>query len=169
MGEFLSQFGISWKLLLSQLINFALILIVLRIFIYKPLLNVLKERREKIEKGLMKAEECDVRLKEVDEMAKGKLREVDERCVILLSQTDARKKQLEAEIILKAKQKEEELLKMAEIMADSRKKEMYEGLKMEAGQIIRSVIAKAIKDEPEQIDEKLIKKTVDALVKDFRD
>src|SRR3989339_882759 len=139
MGEFLSQFGISWKLLLSQLINFALILIVLRIFIYKPLLNVLKERREKIEKGLMKAEECDVRLKEVDEMAKGKLREVDERCVILLSQTDARKKQ------------------------------MYEGLKMEAGQIIRSVIAKAIKDEPEQIDEKLIKKTVDALVKDFRD
>src|SRR3990167_3710248 len=138
MGEFLSQFGISWKLLLSQLINFALILIVLRIFIYKPLLNVLKERREKIEKGLMKAEECDVRLKEVDEMAKGK-------------------------------QKEEELLKMAEIMADSRKKEMYEGLKMEAGQIIRSVIAKAIKDEPEQIDEKLIKKTVDALVKDFRD
>src|SRR3989344_124155 len=152
MGEFLSQFGISWKLLLSQLINFALILIVLRIFIYKPLLNVLKERREKIEKGLMKAEECDVRLKEVDEMAKGKLREVDERCVILIS-----------------KQKEEELLKMAEIMADSRKKEMYEGLKMEAGQIIRSVIAKAIKDEPEQIDEKLIKKTVDALVKDFRD
>ena len=102
-------------------------------------------------------------------MAKGKLREVDERCVILLSQTDARKKQLEAEIILKAKQKEEELLKRAEIMADSRKKEMYEGLKMEAGQIIRSVIAKAIKDEPEQIDEKLIKKTVDALVKDFRD
>jgi len=166
MGEFLSQFGISWKLLFSQLINFALILIVLRIFVYKPLLKVLKERKEKIEMGLMKAEECNIRLKEVDEIAKNKLKEADEKCIILLSQTDTRKKQLDVEIAIKAKQKEEELLKKAETMAESRKKEMYEGIKKEAGQIIRSIIAKAIDAEPEQVDEKLIKRAVITLEKE---
>jgi F-type H+-transporting ATPase subunit b len=160
MGEFFSQFGISWKLLLSQLINFALILIVLRVFVYKPLLKVLDERKEKIKNGMMKAEECDIRLKEVDTMAKNKLKEADEKCIALISQTDEIKKRLETEVLLKVKQKEEELIKKAEGLAENQKKEMYEKLKKEATGIIRFAIAKAIDAEPEQVDEKLIKKTL---------
>ena len=167
MGEFFSQFGISWTLLLSQLINFGLILIVLRVFVYKPLLKVLEERKEKIKSGIIKAEECDIRLKEVDILAKNKLKEADEKCIALISQTDDKKKLLEAEILLKVKQKEEELIKKAEGLAENQKKEMYEKLKKEAGGIIRFAIAKAIDAEPEQIDERLIKKTLDTLTKSF--
>jgi len=158
MGEFLKQFGVDWKLLLSQLANFTLILIILRIFIYKPLLKALKERKEKIENGLMKAEECDIRLKEVDIMSEKKLKEADEKCVVLLSQSDIKRKKLEKEITLQVKHKEEELIRKAKQLAENQKKEMYEKLIGEAGEIIRSAIAKAIEVEPEEIDKKLVKR-----------
>jgi F-type H+-transporting ATPase subunit b len=61
MEQLLTQLGIDWHLLISQAVNFFLLLIVLRIFVYKPLLTVLRERREKIENGIIKAEEADRR------------------------------------------------------------------------------------------------------------
>lgn len=163
MNEFFLQFGIDWKLLLSQLVNFTLILIILRVFMYKPLLKILKERREKIEEGLAKAEESDVRLKEVDQIAKQKIKETDEKCVVLLAQTDVKKREMEAGLALKIKKKEEELLKKTEAVVESQKKEMHAKLQKEAGEVVRSAIAKAIELEPEQVDEKLIKKTASIL------
>lgn len=163
MNEFLDQFGIDWKLLLSQFVNFSLILIILRVFAYKPLLKILKERKEKIEEGLAKAEQSALRLKEVDQIAKQRLKETDEECIVLLSQTDIKKKKLETELVSKIKQKEEELLKKTEVMAENQKKEIYEKLQKEAGEVIRSAISKAIEIEPEQVDEKLIKKAASTL------
>ena len=52
MNAFISQFGIDWKLFLSQLVNFALILIVLKFFVYNPVIKILKERNKKIKEGL---------------------------------------------------------------------------------------------------------------------
>lgn len=163
MNEFLDKFGIDWRLLLSQTVNFALILIILRIFVYKPLLSILKERREKIEKGLAQAEESEIRLKEIDQISAQKLKKTDEKCIALLSETDIKKKELEKGLALKAKQKEEETFKKIEAMAENQKKELAAKLQKEAGEIVRSAIAKAIEEKPEQIDEKLIQKTVSML------
>lgn len=163
MNEFLEQFGIDWKLLLSQLVNFTLILIILRAFAYEPLIKILKERKAKIEEGLMKAEESDIRLKEVDQIAKQKIKETDEKCIVLLSKTDIKRKELETDLALKIRQKEEELLKKTIASAESQKKEMQAKLQKEAGEIVRSAIAKAIEEEPDKVDEKLIKKSVSIL------
>lgn len=158
MNEFLSQFGIDWKLFISQLVNFFLLLIVLRLFVYKPVLSVMKKRRQKIEEGLMKAEEASVRLKEVDQIAKNKIKETEKECVSLLGKTEIKKKELEAEIFAKAKKKEEELLKKAEAMAEARRKETYQELQKEAAELIKSAISKTVDLKPEQIDQALIKK-----------
>ena len=51
MGELLSSLGIDLRLFLAQLINFSILLFVLFKFAYKPILNMMDERTEKIEKG----------------------------------------------------------------------------------------------------------------------
>ena len=66
MAELAEQLGLDWKLLLSQAVNFLLLLFLLRKFAYLPLLKILKERRARIEEGLAKATEADKRLLEVD-------------------------------------------------------------------------------------------------------
>jgi F-type H+-transporting ATPase subunit b len=163
MNEFLDQFGIDWKLLVSQLVNFLLILTILRLFVYKPLLKILNTRKDKIKEGLEKAEEAGIRLKEVDEISKNKLKETNEKCVSLLTQTDVKKKQIEAEIIIEAKKKEEALFKKAEALVDNQKKELFEKIRKEASELIKSAIAKGISLEPDKVDDKLIKKATEIL------
>ena len=48
----MEQLGINPIFLLSQIVNFAVLAILLRVFAYKPILNMLDKRRERIEKGL---------------------------------------------------------------------------------------------------------------------
>jgi F-type H+-transporting ATPase subunit b len=56
MGQLFATFGINPTLLLTQAVNFAAAMFVLWYFLYKPLLKVLAERREKIAKGVADAE-----------------------------------------------------------------------------------------------------------------
>ena len=72
MQQLFAQLGIDWHLLLSQAVNFFLLLVVLRLFVYTPLLKLLHDRRARIEEGLTKADEADKRLVEVEEIGKGK-------------------------------------------------------------------------------------------------
>ena len=99
MSDILSQLGIDWKLFLSQLINFALILIVLTLFVYKPVLKIIKQRNAKIKEGLDKAEEANVRLKEVDEIGKQKIKEAENTSINIIKTTEKKAKDLEQEAI----------------------------------------------------------------------
>ena len=92
MSELFSQLGIDWRLLLSQAVNFLLLLIVLRIFAYQPILKLLKDRRAKIEDGLTKAKEADTRLGEIAQMTKEKMRAADAEAMALMAKTERRPK-----------------------------------------------------------------------------
>jgi F-type H+-transporting ATPase subunit b len=46
--------------LIAQLINFGILLVVLRLFLYKPVLRVLDERKRRIEEGLNRVEQAAV-------------------------------------------------------------------------------------------------------------
>lgn len=66
MGELLTKLGIDWRLLIAQLVNFAILFVLLRRFLYRPILQGLTERRERIAKGLADAEAASVRRREID-------------------------------------------------------------------------------------------------------
>jgi F-type H+-transporting ATPase subunit b len=52
----ISDLGVNLPVLIAQLINFTALLILLRLFVYKPVLKMLDERRERIREGLSAAE-----------------------------------------------------------------------------------------------------------------
>lgn len=51
MSDLIHNLGIDWKLLIAQLINFAILFFVLRRFAFRPLLALLDKRREKVVEG----------------------------------------------------------------------------------------------------------------------
>ena len=63
--EILNQFGIKPILLAAQVVNFLILLFILKKFLYKPILKVLEERKKKIAESLQNAEEIEKRLNEV--------------------------------------------------------------------------------------------------------
>lgn len=56
MESILGVFGIDWKLLLIQAVNFGLLMAALTYFLYGPIMRMLEERRQKVADGVRDAE-----------------------------------------------------------------------------------------------------------------
>ena len=160
MSQLLSQLGIDWRLLISQAVNFFLLLIVLRIFVYKPLLKLLHDRRARIEEGLVKADEADRRLLEVDEMNRGKIKETEAKAMSMLKQTETEAKALEAKLMGEIKRKESEELQNAQVLLRAQEEASRRAMEKETVTLVRQTIAKTVSLSPKDIDDALITKAV---------
>ncbi len=158
MQELLTQLGIDWRLLLSQAANFLILLVVLRLFAYKPLLKLLKDRRTKIEEGVRKSEEADLRLEQANLMAKNKLKKTEEEALGILRETEVRAKRLEAELLQKAKEKEAAEMHSAELVIQAKAEEARAAMRKEAAAMVKKAIVKAVELDPEKIDQALVEK-----------
>ncbi len=56
--EGIAALGINLPGLISNLVNFAILLFLLRLLLWKPILRMLDERKQKIEEGLQRSEEA---------------------------------------------------------------------------------------------------------------
>ncbi len=56
------QFGVDWPHFIAQCISFAIVAILLHRFAYKPILQVLEERRQRIAEGLANADKIKAEL-----------------------------------------------------------------------------------------------------------
>jgi F-type H+-transporting ATPase subunit b len=159
-NQLLFQLGIDWKLFLSQMVNFFILLVVLTFFVYKPLIKVLKERSKKIKEGLDKAEEADVRLKEIDVIGKEKIHEAEQEGIKIIKATEAKAKVLDKENQDKAEKKQKEVNALIRQSIAKQQEEAKTKVLAEAGELVRKAILKTVELKPDQIDEALIKKAV---------
>ena len=160
MSQLFSQLGIDWHLLISQAVNFLLLLIILRLVAYKPLLDLLHKRRAKIEEGLMKADEADKRLKEVDQIGKEKIKEAESSALQILKRTESDAKDLEAKLLAEAKRKEEIAMKNAEAALRAQEEASRRATEQEAAAFVRAAIIKTVELSPSAIDDALISKAI---------
>lgn len=63
--EIVKNFGLDPILLGAQIFNFLIVFFILKKFLYKPVLNVLKKRQITIKEGLKQAEDARIRLEKV--------------------------------------------------------------------------------------------------------
>ena len=57
-AEGIAALGLNLPGLIAQLVNFTILLVLLRMFLWKPILKVLDERKLRIEEGLQRSEEA---------------------------------------------------------------------------------------------------------------
>ena len=68
----MAALGIQWSFLLSQLVNFIILLVLLRMFLYRPVLNMLEQRKERIAQSMKDAERVSAAAREAkQEKARG--------------------------------------------------------------------------------------------------
>jgi len=159
--ELFEQLGIDWKLFLSQVVNFFILLTILWAFVYKPLIKVIKERTRKIKEGLDKAEEADIRLKDIDNIGKEKIKEAEQQSINIIKDTEQKAKVLDQQLQKKNEEKQAQLQKEAQ---DQLKKQLEDNKKVvlsQAAELVKKAIIKTVELNPEAIDEKLIKKAIE--------
>ncbi len=67
MNAILDSFHVELGLFIAQIVNFAIVFAVLYYFVIRPILKVMKERSEKIEKSMKDAESAGKQLKQTGE------------------------------------------------------------------------------------------------------
>jgi F-type H+-transporting ATPase subunit b len=160
MQQLFGQLGIDWHLLLSQAVNFFLLLIVLRLFVYKPLLKLLHDRQTRIEEGLTKADEADKRLLEVEEIGKGKIKAAEVEAVGILRKTENEARELEAKLLAEAKRKEAAELANQGAMLRAQEEDSRRTMEKEAAAMVKRAIARTVELSPDKIDDALIARAV---------
>jgi F-type H+-transporting ATPase subunit b len=123
MSELFSAFGIDWKLLLIQAVNFGVLLSVLTYFLYKPILRIIDERREKVAEGVRTAEAAAQRLADARKEGKDIVGSASREAEQLVASARSRADEKGSEIVRAAEMKAQATLKDAEMRAEEAKRQ----------------------------------------------
>ena len=156
---------IDWKILVGQIINFAILFFVLKIFVYKPFLDLMKKRRETIEDGVNKSIEADKQLNKVQELRREMEKVTEDEKKKILSAAEAESKKRAEESMKKAEEERAALLIKAKKEAEDLKEKESEKTRKET---VDNAFALAEKLLKENIDEKKGKQLTDEFLKKLK-
>ena len=110
MSDLIQHFGIDWKLLLVQVVNFFILLIVLKKFAYQPILQMLRKRREDIEKGVLMSAEARIRLEGAEKEREAILATSHRESLALVTAAEATAEKRKEEVLADATKKTERIV-----------------------------------------------------------
>ncbi len=164
--DFLTEFGVKPILLLAQIVNFLILLYILKRFLYGPILKVLEERKKKIAESLENAEEIEKKLESITTEREKKLDQAAKEARSVLEEATKNAGQIVAEAHDKAaKDIEKMLAKTEEQMALEREK-MQQEIRAELAELVTTGLEKVAGKVISKEDQKaLIKNTLKGLEK----
>ena len=109
----ISALGFNLPALIAQLVNFALLLVLFSVLLYKPLLKVLDERRRRIQEGLEASEEAKRRLAQTEQEVANELDRARQEGQALISQAQQISARIQEEARQAARTEAEQLLERA--------------------------------------------------------
>lgn len=105
--------GFNLPALIAQIINFALLLVIFRLFLYRPLLRILDERKQRIQEGLEASDEAKRRLSETEEEVTKELDKARQEGQGLITQAQQISARIQEEARQAARTEGEQLLERA--------------------------------------------------------
>ena len=136
MSDLFAAFGIDWRLLVINLINFGLLLAALWYFLYEPLTSMLETRRRKMAQGVADAEEAKRQLSEIEGSRAEMLAKAGSEADEVIASARVAAQQKGQEIASASEASAQALLKDAEAQAIELKREAIEQSKQEVAKLI---------------------------------
>ncbi|MFA6006639.1 MAG: hypothetical protein WC764_02865 [Candidatus Paceibacterota bacterium] len=160
MEDFVLKFGVDWKLLLSQVVNFLILLVILRLVAYKPIIEILKKRKAHIDEGLANADAADKRLSEIEILKRGQMAKAEAEAQALMKATEDRAKDREAELMTAANKKVETALAEAKKLILAKRAESEAEIGKEAVAMVKEALLKTVALDPSAVHEALVKEAL---------
>ena len=163
--EILNQFGVQPILLAAQVVNFLVLLFILKKFMYAPFLKVLQQRRETIATSMKNAEEIEKKLAETEEEKEKALLLASQESKKIIDEAEKSAGEIVAQAHQKAQKDMEEILKKGvETLALEREK-LQSQMREELSEIVSIALEKVISGG---FDPKKQKELIDQTLKNLR-
>ena len=140
------NFGLRGDLFLAQLLNFAIVLVVLWKFAYKPILKLVKDRESMIEKSVNDAKEIDRRLTELENERKTIIVEAQSKANAMLEKALADGETRKAEMAEAAKRDVEKIIAKGKADLAAEKDAMLIAVRKDIADIAVRAAAKIVMD-----------------------
>jgi F-type H+-transporting ATPase subunit b len=152
----MEKLGIQPIQLLAQIFNFLVLLLVLKKFLYKPILNMLDERRKKIEEGLKNADKAALDLEKAKEKTDGIIAEARKDARKILEDAKRIAKKQEDEMLEKAKNEASHILTRAKKEIENEKQSNEKKMRDESIEIASMMIKKLLTEDLSERDHRKI-------------
>jgi len=142
----MENLGIQPISLLTQIINFAIMVVVLTKFLYKPILKVIEERKKKIEESLELTEKLK---KDVEKNEQKRLEIIDEARAEgkkIIEEVKKSAKQMEAELVRKAQAEAAAIVEKSKKEIEAERGELEKKLKEQTVEIAAAMAEKIISE-----------------------
>lgn len=145
MESILTTFGIDWRLLLINMVNFGLLLLGLWYFMYGPIIRMLEERRQKVVKGVEDAEAATLARQEIEGERSSVLSAAAAQADEALARARAAAGARERELVEEASKRAEAIVAQAEAQAREEKTKAIADSRDEVAKLIVLGMEKALK------------------------
>ena len=109
----MDELGLNIPVPIAQLVNFFLLLVVLRLFLYRPILDMLDRRSQRIREGLQAAEQSKEQAAQTEQEVAAQLAEARSQGQALLAQAQESANRVQEDARAQARREAEVLLERA--------------------------------------------------------
>jgi F-type H+-transporting ATPase subunit b len=164
MAELLAKLGVNWQLLIAQIVNFTIVVVVLGYFVYKPILNLLDTRAERIRKSMEDAKRIENHAKELEEIRQREMRKLDQESGAIFDRTKRQAEAMQQEMVKNAKKEVEQMLASGSKRIEEERRQMLEEVLKTVNVVVVKMTEKILAREFTSADQKRI---LDGLAKDL--
>jgi len=144
MPEIFAQLGLDYKLLIAQVVNFVLLLVILQRLAYKPVLKMLNDRTEKIDKSLKQARKIEEELRNTEETKLSEMKKAKQKYQKIIKDAQELSEKKSEESIEKTRIKTQEIVENAKIEIRNEKEKSIKDAKREIADISILIASKII-------------------------
>ncbi len=160
-GGLTSQLGIDWKLLAAQIVNFTILLLVLRKFAYTPVLDMLHKRSNIIAKSIQEAKKIEEDSKRFEITKENEMRVSRIQAKNIVSEAAGLAEKEREKIISSAYADSVKVMADAKNIIRMQKERMLKDAEKEVGMLAISAVEKFFKNDVAKSDqEKIIKNVI---------
>jgi F-type H+-transporting ATPase subunit b len=159
--SFLKDFGIQPILLLAQIVNFLILLFLLKKFLYGPIVKVLDQRKQTIEESLKNAEKIEANLAKTEEDYDKKIEKAATEARKIVDEATKSASEIISEARTQASAEMQDILKKGQDSIEMERQKMQQEMRAELTQLVINTLEKVtgkVVSKKDQID--IIEKAV---------
>ncbi len=162
IGAVAGQFGLKTDIFIAQLINFAIVLIVLWKWAYKPIMKALDDREKKIEESVKQANAIEERVKAIETEKDQIITTAKKEAQTIIEKAHGDQEKRREEMVEAAKREVERVITKGKAQLDAERQAMLKEVRKEIVGIITVAVTKIAEDA---IDEKRSQSLAEEIVR----
>ncbi len=154
--EMLQTLGVNWGMLIAQMINFGVLLAVLTFLLYKPVLKVIDERRERVRQSMDHAAKLEQQVAAMEKDRKKQMQELDEKMKQLLAESRTQGESLKKGIVDAAQADVSAMLEKGRKQLEDEKRKLLADLQKTVTTVSVQLAEKILQREFSETDQKRV-------------